>query len=239
MKLNIFKPTPDIKIKYYSSSKVFKPTRTTELLVKSIKESKKKIKKNKKILDLGCGSGVIGISVKKKIFKKSQVFLSDFSDNAVHLTKKNIIINKINCKVKKSNLMQAWEKENFDLIINDISGISSFFLKKNFWYNKFIPCDSGLDGTKLSLKFFKHLKKHKSLIIMPLISLSNLFKIKSYFLKNKIKFEILLREDWPLPSSLVTKYRKTLAKMKKNKIINYEEKFGMLIAYTEIILIKF
>ena len=61
MKKIIFSPEKNFNLRCYIDSKVFSPTRTTELIVKSIKNNKSKIKKNKKILDLGCGSGVIGI----------------------------------------------------------------------------------------------------------------------------------------------------------------------------------
>ena len=238
MKKIIFSPEKNFNLRCYIDSKVFSPTRTTELIVKSIKNNKSKIKKNKKILDLGCGSGVIGISIKKKIFKKSKIFFSDLSENAVKLTQKNIILNKLKCDVKKSDLMQVWKNEKFDLIINDVSGISSFFLKKIFWYNKFIPCQSGLDGTKLTLKFFGSLKKRKGLVIIPLISLSNVSKVKNYLNKKKINFKTILKEDWPLPYSLINKHKKNLIKLKKKRLINYKEKYGNFLAYTEIILLK-
>ena len=134
--------------------------------------------------------------------------------------------------------MHSWDAINFDIIINDISGISSFFKKKKLWYNKFIPCNSGLDGTKLTLNFLKNFKKKNVSIIIPLISLSNVMKIKKYLKNNKIRFETLLKEDWPLPKKIVNKYLKDLIKFKEKNLINYKEKFGAFIAYTEVLLIK-
>ena len=134
--------------------------------------------------------------------------------------------------------MQKWKNKEFDLIVNDVSGISSFFLRKNFWYNKFIPCDSGLDGTKLTFKFFKNFKRKNVSIIIPLISLSNVMKVKSYFVKKKIKFQTLLKEDWPLPKNLVDNYLKDLINLKRKGLIFYKERFGMLLASTEILLVR-
>ncbi len=238
MKRNIFSPEKNFKIYYYSNPKVFQPTITTLLIIKAINKNKKKFKSKKKILDLGCGSGIIGISIKKKIFKNSKIYFSDLSESAVKLTKKNLIYNNLNCKVKKSNLMHSWDSINFDIIVNDISGISSFFKKKKLWYNKFIPCNSGLDGTKLTLNFLKNFKKKNVSIIIPLISLSNVMKIKKYLKNNKIRFETLLKEDWPLPKKIVNKHLKDLIKFKEKNLINYKEKFGAFIAYTEVLLIK-
>ena len=53
MKKIIFSPEKNFNLRCYIDSKVFSPTRTTELIVKSIKNNKSKIKKNKKILALG------------------------------------------------------------------------------------------------------------------------------------------------------------------------------------------
>ena len=96
-----------------------------------------------------------------------------------------------------------------------------------------------MDGTKLTLKFFKKFKNKKVLLILPLISLSNISKIKKHLLKNKLKFKILLKEDWPLPSNLVNKNLKSLINLKKRKLIDFKVKFGILIAYTEILLVRF
>ena len=59
---------------------IFKPTGTSNLL---LDEALKYSKNQKKILDLGCGSGMLGLGISKKYNKK--VFLSDISANAVKL----------------------------------------------------------------------------------------------------------------------------------------------------------
>ena len=51
------------KLKLSISKNVFQPTGTSELLIKS---SINYIKNKKKFLDLGCGSGIIGISIAKE-----------------------------------------------------------------------------------------------------------------------------------------------------------------------------
>lgn len=181
MKKLIFIPDKKVKINYYGSKKVFEPTITSNLIIKAILK-KKFFFKNKKILDLGCGTGVLGISI-KKIFKKNEVSLSDISIDAVKLSKKNIKLNKLNCNVKKSDLLKNWS-EKFDIIVNDVSAISSFFKTKNFWYNKSIPCDTGSQGIKNTLKILKIASNYCKFLVMPVISLSNVNLLKN-FLKKK------------------------------------------------------
>ena len=58
----------NLKIKLFRNSKVFEPNLTTFSLIEALK--KYKIKKKIKVLDLGSGSGVIGIFLKKNLEKK-------------------------------------------------------------------------------------------------------------------------------------------------------------------------
>lgn len=87
------KPTEiDIKVKnvsfkLISGSGVFSKKRLdkgTEVLLKNLV-----IKDSWKVLDLGCGIGVVGIYV-KKLFPNANLTLTDVNQRAVYLTKKNL-----------------------------------------------------------------------------------------------------------------------------------------------------
>ena len=102
MKNLVFNPIRNISIKYYANKKVFNPTRTSKIIIKAIYKKRKFYSKYKKILDLGCGTGVLGIAV-KKILKKAEINFSDLSPHAIALSKKNLNLNfnkiEIGCSV--------------------------------------------------------------------------------------------------------------------------------------------
>ena len=118
-----------MNIKLKLSNKVFKPTGTSEILFKS---AVKHIKKSLKILDLGCGSGYVGIAIEKNTKHKNKLFFSDVSNYATKLTKINSKKNKIKAIVKNGSLFDPWKGYKFDLIVNDVSGISQELNKISF-----------------------------------------------------------------------------------------------------------
>jgi methylase of polypeptide subunit release factors len=222
------------KIKLRLNYKVFTPNLTTNELIKAACQVIEKSRRRKlNILDLGCGSGVIGIFLKKKYKSRVNVFLSDYSEFAVKLAKKNSKLNNTSLYVVKSNLFKMWDKYKFDLIIDDISAISSYIAKKSKWYNKFIPHKSGASGLTLTKKIIdncdKFLKKN-SIILIPSISISdhkkNILMMKKKFKKVKLASV----REWPAPSFL-------LKKNLKNKLLNkgyIYEKFNMFLCFTKI-----
>jgi methylase of polypeptide subunit release factors len=218
-------------IKAYINNKIFTPNLTTNLLIEA---SKKLIMGDKKVLELGCGSGIISFYLyKKKIINK--IYCSDISEQAIKCSTKNAIYLKANYEIKKSNLFCNWKNESFDYIINDISAISESFNKMTDWY-RYVANKSGADGTKFTiqiLKVFKnHLKKNGSLIF-PIIGLSNKNKILSFMNEKKIKNKLITSQEWPLPKEFY-KYKNKLLDLNKKKIIQIEEKLGFLTTKTDI-----
>lgn len=216
--------------------KVFVPNLTTKL---SYEVAINSIKKNFKVLDLGCGSGILGILIKKK-FKKVKLFSSDVDRNAIKLAKKNFKKYRIKVDVRESNLFEKWEKIKFDYIINDVSGISNKIAKKSPWFRNIVPCDTGLDGTKLSSEIIKESKKYLKkggIIQIPLISLSNISKTIALAKKNFKYVKTKKKLNWFLPDQL-TFLKKDLSILKKKKHIFFQEKFGKIICYTSILICK-
>ena len=75
----------DQEIKLNDTDKVFEPNITTRLIMQSC--DKLNFNKKKKVLDLGSGSGIIGIFLKKKYKEKIDLYLSDYSEDAVKAIK--------------------------------------------------------------------------------------------------------------------------------------------------------
>ncbi|MBI3413346.1 MAG: class I SAM-dependent methyltransferase [Candidatus Aenigmarchaeota archaeon] len=84
--------------------------RGTLLLIESVRVSK-----NDKILDLGCGYGVIGIAFSKYV---RWVFMTDINERAVELAKLSVELNKLtNVKVFDGDLYESVKGVRFDKIM--------------------------------------------------------------------------------------------------------------------------
>ena len=121
--------------KFYVDKGVLIPRQDTEVLVeKMIEILKNNILKNKnleknlkihpKILDIGVGSGIIGITAALEI-KDSYVLGVDISEKALETAKKNKELLKVsNIKFLKSNLFENVEFKQFDMIVSNPPYIS-------------------------------------------------------------------------------------------------------------------
>lgn len=71
------------------------------------------------ILDMGCGCGVIGITV-AKVRPRSRVTMVDINPTAIKLAKENIETNSVtNATAINSDLYSGLEGQKFDLIISN------------------------------------------------------------------------------------------------------------------------
>ena len=94
------------------------PRQDTELLIDIILH-KYNINLPLKILDLGTGSGVIGITLARN-FTKSNVLISDISIKAIEIAKKNIQNNNLkNIKCIRSNWFDKINFYLFDIIVSN------------------------------------------------------------------------------------------------------------------------
>ena len=100
----------------YVDNKVLVPRPETETLVQSILETfgSKQIR----VLDLGTGSGAIGLSLAKER-KNWEIVCSDMSLEAIKVTKKNMSMNSLNVSLINSNWLAAFKNECFDLIVSN------------------------------------------------------------------------------------------------------------------------
>ena len=114
--------------KFYVDKGVLIPRQDTEILVeKMIDTLKDKVLKNEihpKILDIGVGSGIIGITAALEI-ESSYVLGVDISEKALETAQKNKEILKVsNIKFLKSDLFENVEFREFDMIVSNPPYIS-------------------------------------------------------------------------------------------------------------------
>ncbi len=70
----------------------------------------------KSVLDLGCGYGVIGITIKKE-HPDMEVYMSDINKRAVEFTKINAKDNNVEVDIRWGDLYEPWESMKFDMIV--------------------------------------------------------------------------------------------------------------------------
>ncbi len=101
------------EIKFYTASGLFstnKVDKGSELLI-----NKSIIKDNDKILDLGCGYGIIGLSLKLS-FPKIKIIFSDINERAIQTTKDNLKLHNVKAEVIQSDGFENIN-EKFDIIL--------------------------------------------------------------------------------------------------------------------------
>ena len=215
---------------------IFKPNLTSQL---SFETAILEIKKNFKVLDLGCGCGIIGIALMKSI-QNIQMHCSDFDANSAKNAKKNFIQHKLTADIREGNLFDPWSDKKFDYIINDVSGISSVIAKNSPWFGNEVPCDSGEDGSNLTVSIIKKAKNYltkKGSMQIPLRSLSNVQKIVNVAKENFSDVKIVKSKDWFLPKEMES-LKDKMNELKSKNYINFDEQFGKIICKTSIALCK-
>lgn len=106
-------------LKFIVNKNVLIPRFETEELVEQVVEYTKDLNKDKiKILDLGCGSGAIGLTL-KSILKDSEVTLTDISKEALEIAKLNA--NNLNLDVTfiESDWFSNVKLEQYDIIVSN------------------------------------------------------------------------------------------------------------------------
>jgi release factor glutamine methyltransferase len=101
------KVTPDVLI----------PRQETEILVDKIVQDLSKIDLTDKILwDLCCGSGCIGIAIKKH-YPQLKVILSDFSEKALSIAKENAQRNEVDVEFLQGDLLAPFSGQKADFFV--------------------------------------------------------------------------------------------------------------------------
>lgn len=185
-------------IKYYINENVLIPRFETEELVENtINYIKKYFNYPIDIVDLGCGSGVIGLTLEKKISTKS-VDLIDISPKALTVTKKNIINLNSRANIMENNFLENINKK-YDVIISNPPYIKTDeqienIVKENEPHIALYGGIEGLDCYKEILKNINNNLKEKALIAFEIGSnqAQDLIKLINIYLTN---VKIIVKKD--------------------------------------------
>lgn len=148
-------------IKYEINENVLIPRYETEQLVENtINYINKFFPNSVDIIDLGCGSGVIGLTLEQKVSTNS-VDLIDISEKALEVTHKNCV--KLNSKANiiKSDMFSKVDKK-YDVIISNPPYIKTTEEIEDIVKNNepHLALYAGADGLDCYKKILQNIKEH-------------------------------------------------------------------------------
>jgi len=149
-------------LEFYVNENVLIPQPDTEILVEEVIDIVKQ-KGKTKILDLCTGSGAIGISIAKNI-DNCEMTLSDISNDALNVAKKNCINNGFENEIKiiQSDLFENIQ-DKFDIIVSNPPYIKSDIIKtldKEVQNEPILALDGGKDGLDIYRKIIEQAYKY-------------------------------------------------------------------------------
>ena len=214
----------------------FIPTATSDFIIQSVSNY---ISNKSNLLDLGCGVGIVGISLfKMNLIKK--LYSSDISIPATNMCKLNSENHNVENDVRCGSVFESWKGMSFDNITDDVSGISKHIAAISPWFSN-VACDSGDDGTDLTIQVLNEASEYlndKGQLFFPVISLSNhekIIKTANSVFKNVKKIS---SNKWFLPDEISANHNDYIHDLKNSGFIDFEEKFGKKISFTDIYMVN-
>jgi release factor glutamine methyltransferase len=129
-----------------------------EWLLKNVK-----LPQNPRILDMGCGSGVLGLTLAADL-PGSQAVLADLSPDALDLARENAALLEVsNATFIESDLFSALAGQTFDLIVANLPYVPESdrpTLSKEVAHDPDLALFSGPDGLDLIRRFIPQAKDH-------------------------------------------------------------------------------
>ena len=227
-----FRLSQDTKLALVTDKGVFLPTQTTSLLIQAVATS---ISGKHTVLDLGCGTGVVGLSLYLRGLVRPPIFASDLSISSVRCCQSNCARHACEADVRIGSLFEPWVEEQFDIIVNDVSGISQEIAVVSPWFQG-VPCDTGSNGLALVASIMSSAPHHLNKggrFFFPVLSLSDVDLLLKQAADSFTTVEKISRQEWPLPFELM-EHLPLLRKLANEGSIQLQERFGMVTCYTEI-----
>lgn len=114
----IFKEWDFYGRKFFLNKSCLIPRPDTELMIDILKQESFK-KEIKTLLDLGSGSGVIGITAKLEIPSIDKLVLTDISKRCLKIIKKNLFIHNLSADIYLSDWFKKLPEQKFDVVVSN------------------------------------------------------------------------------------------------------------------------
>lgn len=187
-----------------TSDNVFVPTSTTTLLLAAVRTSVNP--RWATALDLGCGSGVVAVVLKKLILPHAAVSASDISEEAVALARQNAARHGLAIECRAGSLFEPWAGRRFDVIVDDVAGMSEPVARLSRWYPPQIKSEAGEAGTRWIVPILEQAPRHLTLggeIFFPVLTLSNEAEILRAAKSSFTRVELITEQWYPLGGELL------------------------------------
>lgn len=114
----------------------------------------------KSVLDLGCGSGNIAISIKRGVSQDVSVFASDVSFSAVEVAQDNAECNNTDIRLINTDLLDTFKLESFDLVVSNPPYVEEANIKGSLLFEPRVALDAGESGLYFIDKILKQVKDY-------------------------------------------------------------------------------
>jgi methylase of polypeptide subunit release factors len=164
----------DLELELLTSSEVFCPNLTTSRIAQTLENIE-----GKDVLDLGCGCGPIAIYLAKH--GATKVTAVDVVPKATQIAAENVRRQGLEdlVTVHCGDLFAPIADQQFDIIVNDVSGIAELPGRAAGWYPSAVPT-GGEDGANVVVRMFQNVKNHLKpggVLYFATSSLSNVQRI--------------------------------------------------------------
>ena len=196
------------KLKFKTNANVFSPSSidTGTLAMLDFID----FKSGDKVLDLGCGYGVVGI-LAAKILNPQDVYISDISSDAISLSRANLVLNDVEkVNIVQSNGFENIPEKDFNIIASNPPYHEDFKIPKQF-------IENGYRHLALGGRMFM-VTKRRTWYKMKFISVFggvSIFEKNGYFVFMAEKKENKLKKE---------KKNHQLLKKKRNRLKRKERK---------------
>jgi methylase of polypeptide subunit release factors len=187
-----------------TNSGVFRPTSTTNLLLGGVRGFANKDATS--ALDLGCGCGIVAVALAKLILPSAAIYASDISAEAVKLARQNAEHFQLAIDCRCGSLFEPWAGMRFDLIVDDVAGMSEPIARHSRWYPPHIPSDAGEDGTRWIVRILSEAPEFltpRGQMFFPVLTLSSESTILDAARAHFARVELITEQWYPLGGDLL------------------------------------